>query len=120
LVEALHRARCVLHASREAAGRCTSCEHFYCRECVTTHEGRLQCARCLELAAARADSDGRSWWAAARIAARLVCGVLASWLFFLVASELLIAVPKGPISPDSADQATEQDPLEPAASGGEE
>ena len=82
-----------------------SCERFYCRECVTAHEGRLQCARCLDLAAARVDAGGWGWWAATRATAQLVCGVLAAWLFFLVASELLLAIPKGPL--DEAPALTE-------------
>jgi hypothetical protein len=96
LAEALHRARCVLHPGREAAGRCTSCERFYCRECVTSHEGRLRCARCLEIAAGAAP-DGSKRWGSVRAVARLACGVLAAWLFFLVVGELLVAIPKGTI-----------------------
>lgn len=75
-----------------------SCQRFYCRECVTAHAGRLQCARCLEAAAAEVDSERRGWWAALGIATRLACGVLAAWLFFLVVGELLLALPKGPIA----------------------
>lgn len=95
--EALHRTRCVLHPDREAAGRCTSCQRFYCRECVTAHGGRLQCARCLETTASGGDSGRRRRWGAVRVAARLACGVFAAWLFFLVVGELLVAIPKGPI-----------------------
>ena len=45
--EALTRKRCFHHAQREAAARCPECGHFYCRECVTEHDGRLLCTACL-------------------------------------------------------------------------
>lgn len=120
MAEALHRTRCALHPSREAAGRCTSCQRFYCRECVTAHEGRLQCARCLELAAAGVAAARPSWSAAARIATRLVCGVVAAWLFFLVASELLVAIPKGPIPQEPPAQDVDQNAVDQTLSGGDE
>lgn len=44
--------RCFVHANREAVARCLSCGRSYCRECVTEHDGRLRCARCLEAEAA--------------------------------------------------------------------
>lgn len=44
----LQSARCFQHVSREAAARCPSCSRFFCRECVTEHEGRVMCRGCLE------------------------------------------------------------------------
>ncbi|WP_269524626.1 hypothetical protein [Coraliomargarita parva] len=47
---ALHLAqsKCFEHASREAVARCPECGRFYCRECVTEHEGRMVCRGCLD------------------------------------------------------------------------
>jgi len=43
----LTRTRCEIHADREAAARCIGCEQFFCRECITEHDGRMLCVRCL-------------------------------------------------------------------------
>jgi len=39
--------RCFNHAAREAVARCPQCGQTFCRECITEHEGRVACARCL-------------------------------------------------------------------------
>lgn len=44
----LAQSRCFQHASREAVARCPECERFYCRECVTEHDGRMICRSCLD------------------------------------------------------------------------
>jgi uncharacterized paraquat-inducible protein A len=41
------RTRCHNHPQREAAARCPECGRFFCRECVTEHEGRVICSACL-------------------------------------------------------------------------
>lgn len=105
MTEALHRARCVLHPGREAAGICTRCRRYFCRECVTEHEGRLRCARCLAAEAAPAAREGGSWRASAKAAVRLAIGVLAVWTFFLAVSELLMALPR--VGEDTEETAVE-------------
>lgn len=40
--------RCLHHPIREAAARCPECRLFFCRECVTEHEGRVICTSCLK------------------------------------------------------------------------
>lgn len=42
----LTRSRCTIHPEREAAARCVGCETFFCRECITEHEGRMLCVEC--------------------------------------------------------------------------
>ena len=44
---ALSEQRCFNHAGREAVARCPECGRFFCRECITEHEDRVVCARCL-------------------------------------------------------------------------
>lgn len=39
--------RCFNHADREAVARCPQCSRTFCRECITEHEERVICARCL-------------------------------------------------------------------------
>ena len=43
----LAHARCFQHLGREAVARCPECTRFFCRECVTEHEGRMICQSCL-------------------------------------------------------------------------
>ncbi len=52
--DTLSKVRCFQHVSREAAARCPECERFFCRECVTEHDGRMVCRPCLSVLA---DSD---------------------------------------------------------------
>lgn len=42
----LTRSRCIVHPEREAAARCIGCESFFCRECITEHDGRMLCVEC--------------------------------------------------------------------------
>ncbi len=39
--------RCFNHADREAVARCPQCSRTFCRECITEHDERVICARCL-------------------------------------------------------------------------
>ncbi len=95
----LTRQRCTIHLEREAAARCPSCERFFCRECVTEHDGRLLCAACLRAlftAAPRPALARRSWrkplLAAAR-AAVLTFSLLLSWFFFDLLGRKLASLP---------------------------
>ncbi len=82
---------CWNHEAREAVCRCPGCGRGYCRECVTEHEARLLCARCLE-ALVRTEGvrpkSGRpmtSLWMA-------VAGLLLAWMFFYGAGQALILI----------------------------
>ncbi len=96
----LTRQRCTIHLEREAAARCPSCERFFCRECVTEHDGRLLCAACLRalLAAAtlRSTRARRSWrkplFAAARVAV-LAFSLFSAWFFFDLLGRKLASLP---------------------------
>ncbi len=48
LQDILRHQRCYHHHGREAVVRCPECGRFYCRECVTDHDDRMLCSRCLE------------------------------------------------------------------------
>ena len=74
------RERCRNHEHREAACRCPECRGYFCRECVTEHDGRLLCTNCLaalEHPAAR--RRGRGLLSAAGIALSLL--LIWSWCF---------------------------------------
>ena len=95
----LTRQRCTIHLEREAAARCPSCERFFCRECVTEHDGRLLCALCLRelFAAAHRPDPARGVWRkklrAAGRAGALVGSALLAWLFFHMLGRNLAALP---------------------------
>lgn len=56
--EIVHQ-RCFNHAGREAVARCPECRRYYCRECVSEHEGRVLCAACLAENAGPAEKTRR-------------------------------------------------------------
>jgi hypothetical protein len=82
--------RCFNHESREAAARCPACQRFYCRECVTEHEGRMMCANCvarLKAPQAGRRSSGALW------SIFSVGGVLLAWLIFYYLGMGLARIP---------------------------
>lgn len=84
--------RCFHHAGREAVGRCTVCRRDFCAECVTDHDDRLVCSRCLdELAVIRPGSGGglRRMGAILSTAALL----LACWCLFFFLLRGIAALP---------------------------
>ncbi|MCC6537827.1 MAG: rhomboid family protein [Bryobacterales bacterium] len=87
----LTRQRCWTHAQREAVSRCPSCKKFYCRECVTEHDGRLLCVQCL--AAGTVAQGGRAGTRWVVLAAMAVLGVLVSFVVFYTAGYVLQQLP---------------------------
>ena len=91
--------RCWIHPPREAAARCPSCARFYCRECVTEHDGRLICADCLRELRAATDRlrqrppRGRGALTAAWRTVSVVLSLLAAWFFFHVLAQTLVTLP---------------------------
>ena len=84
--------RCFNHAPREAVARCPECTQFFCRECITEHEGKVICAECLR---ATSESDsGRTSRAGdtARIFT-MALGIALVWLFFYYSGRLLLLIP---------------------------
>lgn len=84
--------RCLHHPAREAVSRCPGCRGFFCRECVTDHDGRLLCARCLRTPVGTRE-DGSAWAAKARWAAGAVAGACFAWAVFYYAGALLASLP---------------------------
>lgn len=87
--------QCAIHPQREAAARCASCAGFFCRECVTEHDLRMLCARCLrDTASSEAPvKKRRSLVAPVAVLTQLVLGVALLWITFYLIGRLLIAVP---------------------------
>src|SRR5438128_10374381 len=73
--------RCFNHATREAAARCPECGQYFCRECITEHEDRVICARCLGKLA-RIPLLKRRGLARILRAGQWLLGLSVAWLFF--------------------------------------
>lgn len=84
--------RCHHHSEREAVARCPQCGLFFCRECVTEHEDRVVCARCLQKAVKRPGTTSRRFAGVGRLLAS-ACGILAAWFFFYFIGRLLLLTP---------------------------
>jgi hypothetical protein len=83
--------RCFHHAAREAVAQCPSCKHFYCRECVTEHNGRMICVICvnsLARDAGKAERAKKARWTVAALA-----GILIAWLVFYYLGLTLARIP---------------------------
>jgi hypothetical protein len=90
-VSTISARRCFNHAQREAAARCPDCGKFYCRECITEHDGRMICAHCL-LPGEAPRRKGRFLSGTLR-ALQLLIGVLVLWLAFFLLGRALLALP---------------------------
>ena len=56
----LRQQRCILHPNREAVARCPGCGRYFCRECVTEHDGRVLCAACISRLVEAEERPGRA------------------------------------------------------------
>lgn len=72
--------------------RCPQCTRYFCRECVTDHDGRLMCRSCLATAAAADVATPRAW---GKIVWPLLAaaGWLLAWFLAYAAGDLLTRVP---------------------------
>lgn len=85
----LSEQRCFNHNAREAVARCPECGRFFCRECITEHEGRVVCAGCL-LDAAGGDEDRRLRFHILRPVLAAGSFVLMWAAFFMLGRTLLV------------------------------
>src|SRR5215213_4913397 len=84
--------RCLHHPAREAVARCPECEHFFCRECISEHDDRVLCARCLTRGAREPKRSGPRFAKIIRLAAAVV-GLLATWWYFDLVAKGLMRLP---------------------------
>ena len=85
----LSQQRCLRHELREAAGRCPSCQRYYCRECLTEHDHRLLCVTCLAKLPQSATVRRRPW--RVDYAFPLIGLLLAFTLFYWLGQTLILA-----------------------------
>ncbi len=81
--------RCFHHASREAVVRCPVCRRYFCRECVTEHDGRMICAECGTAKTAEpAHGASMAGWMVTGAG-----GFLLAWLIFYYLGLILARIP---------------------------
>ncbi len=81
--------RCSNHSLREAAVQCPSCKRFFCRECVTEHQGRMICVNCVTvLEPATPSTRLKPVWTLTAAA-----GLLIAWLVFYYLGQSLAKIP---------------------------
>jgi hypothetical protein len=83
--------RCFNHASREAVARCPECGRYFCRECISEHDGRAICAFCLKRLATTPIRRYRLS-GLARLA-QVLMGVLILWASFYLLGKVLLTLP---------------------------
>lgn len=90
----LSKTTCLVHPERPASARCPSCGTFYCSECITEHEGKLTCARCLaaELAPTPEKSRNRLNLPIFPVL-HLAVGLVVVWLLYLAFANVLLSIP---------------------------
>jgi hypothetical protein len=109
----LNRNHCFLHPERGAVARCPECGRFYCRECITEHEGEVLCRRCLladvsDPGALRQRRRGVALLLLKPLCALAVYALL--WLLFMALGTLLIHFPDSFYEPVAEARAREAGP----------
>jgi len=71
--------------------QCPSCRRFFCRECVTEHDGLMMCVACVALLArseAGAERSKKIRWTMGAI-----LGILLAWVAFYYLGSMLARIP---------------------------
>ena len=84
--------RCRNHPTREAAARCPGCSRFFCRECISEHDGRVLCASCLARVVPEKGASGRRLATFNRLVLAFA-GVFVAWFFFDLLGHVLLRIP---------------------------
>ena len=87
----ISRERCFNHASREAVARCPECGRYFCRECISEHEGRVVCAFCLKRISA--EPTKRYRLAGLIRLAEVLLGIVLLWSSFYLLGRGLLTIP---------------------------
>jgi hypothetical protein len=83
--------RCANHVLREAVAQCPSCKRFFCRECVTEHQGRMICVGCVQALTGASPDAARL--ARIRWTLTAIAGLLIAWLVFYYTGLELARIP---------------------------
>jgi hypothetical protein len=89
----LSRQRCYQHQDREAVVRCPACQHYFCRECVTEHDDRMLCSRCLARITGASAARSSQWFKRVAACMQGIMGFLILWYLFYLVGLALLAIP---------------------------
>jgi hypothetical protein len=93
-MSALASQRCLNHFDREAIARCLECRGFFCRECITEHEGRIVCGNCLQALLAPATDKKRPFLGGiVRPVITSALGLVLAWYCFYTIGRNLLSMP---------------------------
>jgi len=92
MTASIERKKCFHHPGREAVARCPECVRFYCRECVTEHEGRVLCATCIAAVSEKRERRPSPFGAVARML-QVFLSILLLWGLFYMLGEGLLTLP---------------------------
>lgn len=84
--------RCSNHQRREAVARCPECGYFFCRECITEHEGRVLCTNCLDTLA-ETQAPHRQRFQSVYKTLLLLMGLAILWVTFYYLGQVLLWLP---------------------------
>ncbi len=84
---------CFHHASREPVARCPECGRYFCRECVSDHDGRLLCSDCLLALTKQQEEQQQTLIKKLLPPLQLVFGLLGAWLAFYLLATGLLSIP---------------------------
>ena len=89
----LSKTNCLIHPARPASARCPVCKSFYCAECITEHEGRLTCARCLAAEGVTDTVRKKRLRIPVLAFLQLALGLVVAWMLFYAAARVLLSIP---------------------------
>ncbi|WP_221033059.1 B-box zinc finger protein [Actomonas aquatica] len=92
----VQKRRCMRHAQREAVAKCLGCGGALCRECVSTHGGKIYCAPCrgkLLAAEAEAGKPRRRFGPVVRRWVLSGLAFLLAWTVFLLIGRFAVSIP---------------------------
>ncbi|MEO0793531.1 MAG: rhomboid family protein [Verrucomicrobiota bacterium] len=92
-MSAIAQTRCLNHGNREAVARCPECEKFFCRECITEHDGRVICQSCLSDLIATDDAPSSNFVKNLARTIGAAMGFAIAWVFFYLLGRILISIP---------------------------
>lgn len=84
--------RCRNHSAREAVARCPGCSRYFCRECISEHEGRVLCASCL-VQVFKTGAVPRARLASFVRIVLAFAGIVTAWIFFDLLGHILVKIP---------------------------
>jgi hypothetical protein len=84
--------KCTNHPGREAVARCPGCAGYYCRECVTEHEGKFLCSSCIQRKEATVHAAS-SFGSRVLNGIAVIVGMVVAWCLFYIVGRILILIP---------------------------